>query len=150
MNKFPIIECVPNFSEGRDIQKIESIADVIRKVKYVKLLHIDSNKDTNRTVITFAGNPDSVAEAAFQSVRKASEIIDMRVHHGVHPRFGATDVLPLIPVQGYSMDEAVILARKLGERIGNELNIPVFCYESAAFTEKEKTLHGAVPDNMKD
>jgi glutamate formiminotransferase/formiminotetrahydrofolate cyclodeaminase len=131
---------VPNFSEGRDIQKIELIAEIIRKVKSVKLLHIDSNKDTNRTVITFAGNPDSVAEAAFQSVKKASEIIDMRIHHGVHPRFGATDVLPLIPVQAFSMDETVILARELAERIGNELNIPVFCYEFAAFTEKRKNL----------
>jgi glutamate formiminotransferase/formiminotetrahydrofolate cyclodeaminase len=135
-----ILECIPNFSEGRDLEKINAIASEIRKVKDVKLLHIDSGFDANRTVITFAGSPDAVVEAAFQAVKKAAEVIDMRTHKGVHPRFGATDVLPLVPIRGITMDETIALARKLGERIGNELGIHVYCYENAAFDEKRRNL----------
>jgi glutamate formiminotransferase / formiminotetrahydrofolate cyclodeaminase len=135
-----ILECIPNFSEGRDSENIKAIASAIRKVKDVKLLHIDSGFDANRTVITFAGSSEAVFEAAFQAVKKAAEVIDMRIHKGVHPRFGATDVLPLVPISGITMDETIALARKLGERIGNELGIHVYCYENAAFDEKRKNL----------
>lgn len=136
----PILECVPNFSEGRDLEKINLIALEIEKVNGVKLLHVDPGMDANRTVITFAGLPEAVVEAAFQAVKKAAEIIDMREHHGVHPRIGATDVLPLIPVQGITMEETVALSRQLSERIGTELNIPVYCYENAAFKENRRNL----------
>lgn len=135
-----ILECIPNFSEGRDLGKIEAIATEIRKIKNVKLLHIDTGYDANRTVITFAGEPHAVVEAAFQAVKKAAEVIDMRYHKGVHPRFGATDVLPLVPVKGITMDETIALSRKLGERIGSELGIHVYCYEHAAFDEKRRSL----------
>ncbi len=135
-----IIECVPNFSEGRDMSVIRQITDVIKAVEGVKLLDIDPGKDTNRTVVTFVGNPEAVCEAAFRAVKKASEVIDMSKHHGEHPRMGATDVCPFIPVSGITMDEVVVYARKVAERIGNELNIPVYCYESAAFEEKRRNL----------
>ena len=135
-----IIECVPNFSEGRDMSIIKQITDVIEKVEGVRLLDVDPGKATNRTVVTFVGEPEVVVEAAFLAVKKASELIDMSRHHGEHPRFGATDVLPLVPVSGIGMDETVVFARKLAERIGNELDIPAFCYESAAFSEKRKNL----------
>jgi len=135
-----IIECVPNFSEGRDMSVIRQITDVIEAVDGVKLLDIDPGKDTNRTVVTFVGNPEAVCEAAFRAVKKASEVIDMSKHHGEHPRMGATDVCPFIPVSGVTMDEVVALARRVAERIGKELNIPVYCYESAAFEEKRRNL----------
>lgn len=135
-----ILECVPNFSEGRDMTIIKQITDVIESVAGVKLLDVDPGKDTNRTVVTFVGGPEEVSEAAFLAVRKASEIIDMSKHHGEHPRMGATDVCPLIPITGISMEETVIYARKLGERIGRELAIPVFCYENAAFEDKRRNL----------
>jgi glutamate formiminotransferase / formiminotetrahydrofolate cyclodeaminase len=135
-----MLECVPNFSEGRDLVKINAIAAEIKKIKDVKLLHIDTSYDANRTVMTFAGSPEAVVEAAFQAVKKAAELIDMRNHRGVHPRFGATDVLPLVPVSGITMEETVVYARKLGERIGNELGIHVYCYEYAAFIEKRRNL----------
>jgi glutamate formiminotransferase/formiminotetrahydrofolate cyclodeaminase len=135
-----IVECVPNFSEGRDLTIIKQITDVIEQVEGVMLLDVDPGKDTNRTVVTFAGDPSSVAEAAFLAVKKASELIDMSKHKGAHPRMGATDVLPFVPVSGISMDETVILARKVAERIGRELGIPVFCYENAAFTEQRRNL----------
>jgi glutamate formiminotransferase/formiminotetrahydrofolate cyclodeaminase len=135
-----IIECVPNFSEGRDMTIIKQIASEIEKVDGVKLLDIDPGKATNRTVVTFAGEPEAVSEAAFMAVKKASELIDMSHHHGEHPRFGATDVLPLVPVSGISMEETVLIARKLAGRIGNELHIPVYCYESAAHTDNRKNL----------
>ncbi len=135
-----IIECVPNFSEGRDMEKIKQITDAIENVAGVKLLDVDPGKDTNRTVVTFVGSPDEVCEAAFRSVRKASEIIDMSIHHGEHPRMGAADVVPLIPVSGISMEETAAYARKLGKRIGEELGIPVYCYESAAIEEKRRNL----------
>lgn len=135
-----ILECVPNFSEGRDMSVIRQITDAIESAEGVKLLDIDPGKDTNRTVVTFVGDPDAVTEAAFLAVKKASEIIDMSKHHGEHPRMGATDVCPLVPVSGITMEETVVYARKLAERIGNELNIPVYCYENAAFEEKRRNL----------
>ena len=135
-----IIECVPNFSEGRDMGIIKQITDVIVSVEGVKLLDVDPGKDTNRTVVTFVGSPEAVSEAAFLSVKKASEIIDMSKHHGEHPRMGATDVCPFIPVSGISMEETVDLARKVAERIGSELSIPVYCYENAAFNKERRNL----------
>ena len=135
-----LIECVPNFSEGRNLDVINQITHEIALVEGVKLIDIDPGKATNRTVVTFVGTPGAVCEAAFRAVRKASEVIDMRKHKGEHPRFGATDVLPLVPVSGISMEETVEYARKLGERIGNELGIPVYCYEFAAAEEKRQNL----------
>jgi glutamate formiminotransferase/formiminotetrahydrofolate cyclodeaminase len=135
-----IIECVPNFSEGRDMLLIRQITDVIESVEGVKLLDVDPGKDTNRTVVTFVGSPEAVSEAAFLSVKKASELIDMTKHHGAHPRMGATDVLPFIPVAGVTMEEAVECARKVAERIGNELGISVYCYENAAFSPQRRNL----------
>jgi glutamate formiminotransferase / formiminotetrahydrofolate cyclodeaminase len=135
-----IIECVPNFSEGRDISVINQITAVIESVEGVKLLDVDPGKDTNRTVVTFVGEPDAVCEAAFHAVKKASEVIDMSKHHGAHPRMGATDVCPFIPVSCITMQETAGYARKVAERIGKELNIPVYCYENAAFEEKRRNL----------
>jgi glutamate formiminotransferase/formiminotetrahydrofolate cyclodeaminase len=135
-----IIECVPNFSEGRDMGIIKQITDVIESVEGVKLLDVDPGKDTNRTVVTFVGSPEAVSEAAFQAVEKASELIDMSKHHGQHPRMGATDVCPFVPVSGITMEETVVFARKLAERIGNDLAIPVYCYENAAFIEERRNL----------
>jgi glutamate formiminotransferase/formiminotetrahydrofolate cyclodeaminase len=122
-----IIECVPNFSEGRDMGIIRQITDSIESVEGVKLLDVDPGKDTNRTVVTFVGNPEAVSEAAFRAVRKASELIDMSRHHGEHPRMGATDVCPLVPISGITMEETAEYARKLAKRIGDELSIPVYC-----------------------
>jgi glutamate formiminotransferase/formiminotetrahydrofolate cyclodeaminase len=135
-----IIECVPNFSEGRDLGIIKQITDAIESVDGVKLLDVDPGKDTNRTVVTFVGSPDAVAESAFRSMKKASEIIDMSKHHGEHPRMGATDVCPFVPVSGITMEETVMIARKVAERIGNELGIPVYCYENAAFSPQRRNL----------
>ncbi|MBE0674544.1 MAG: glutamate formimidoyltransferase [Bacteroidales bacterium] len=140
MKTLQILECVPNFSEGRDMSIIKLITDEIESVPGVSLLDVDPGKDTNRTVVTFVGTPEEVCEAAFLAVRKASEVIDMSKHHGEHPRMGATDVCPLVPVSGITMEETVIYARKLAERIGNELSIPVYCYENAAFEEKRRNL----------
>lgn len=135
-----IIECVPNISEGRDMNIINQVTAEIEKVEGVKLLDVDPGATTNRTVITFVGEPKNVCEAAFRVVKKAAELIDMRNHHGDHPRFGATDVCPLVPVAGITMEEVVEYARQLGERIGNELEIPVFCYENAAFCSERRNL----------
>jgi len=135
-----LIECVPNFSEGRDMNIIKQITDEIEKIEGVKLLDVDPGAATNRTVVTMVGTPDEVIEAAFQAVKKAGEIIDMRHHKGEHPRFGATDVCPLVPVAGITMEETVEYAHKLAERIGKELEIPVYCYENAAFTEERQNL----------
>jgi glutamate formiminotransferase/formiminotetrahydrofolate cyclodeaminase len=135
-----IIECVPNFSEGRDMNVIREITDQIESVDGVKLLDVDPGKATNRTVVTFVGEPEQVVEAAFLAVKKASEIIDMRRHTGEHPRFGATDVCPLVPVSGISMEETTAYARKLAEKIGKEIGIPVYCYENAAFSEERRNL----------
>jgi len=135
-----IIECVPNFSEGRDMGIIKQITDVIESVEGVKLLDVDPGKDTNRTVVTFVGSPEAVSEAAFRSVKKASEVIDMSKHRGAHPRMGATDVCPFIPVSGITMEETVLVAHKVAERIGNELHIPVYCYENAAGKQERRNL----------
>jgi glutamate formiminotransferase/formiminotetrahydrofolate cyclodeaminase len=135
-----LIECVPNFSEGRDMSIIKQITDVIETVDGVKLLDVDPGQATNRTVVTFVGTPDEVIEAAFLAVKKASELIDMSKHHGAHPRFGATDVCPLVPVANISMEEVVEYAHKLAKRIGEDLEIPIYCYENAAFTKERKNL----------
>jgi glutamate formiminotransferase/formiminotetrahydrofolate cyclodeaminase len=135
-----LIECVPNFSEGRDMSIIKQITDVIESVEDVKLLDVDPGRATNRTVVTFVGTPEEVCKAAFLAVKKAGEIIDMSKHHGEHPRFGATDVCPLIPVSNISMEETAEYARKLAKRIGDELGIPVYCYENAAYEPKRRNL----------
>lgn len=135
-----LIECVPNFSEGRNMAIIKQITSQIERVDGVRLLDVDPGKATNRTVVTFVGEPEVVLEAAFQAVKKASEIIDMRNHTGEHPRMGATDVCPLIPISGITMEETVVYARRLAERIGKELSIPVYCYEYAAYTEERRNL----------
>ena len=135
-----IIECVPNFSEGRRLEVIEAIAGAILSSGDVRILHIDRGEAANRTVITFAGSPEAVAEAAFRGVRKAAELIDMRVQHGTHPRSGATDVLPLVPVKGITLEECAIMARRLAERIFMEFGIPCYCYEAAAFRPERKRL----------
>ena len=135
-----LIECVPNFSEGRDLTVIKQITDVIEKVEGIKLLDVDPGEATNRTVVTFVGEPEQVMEAAFQAVRKAAELIDMRNHHGAHPRMGATDVCPLVPVAGVTLEECAEYARQLGKRIGDELGVPVYAYEAAAFTPARRNL----------
>lgn len=135
-----IIECVPNFSEGRDKSVIDAIVSDIEKGGEVRVLDVDPGEATNRTVVTFVGEPDAVIEAALRGMKKAGELIDMRNHHGAHPRMGATDVCPLIPVSGITLEECASLARKLAERAANELNIPCYCYEAAAFTPERKNL----------
>lgn len=135
-----LIECVPNFSEGRDMSVIRQITAEIESVEGVRLLHVDPGRATNRTVVTFTGAPDEVVEAAFRAVRKAAELIDMSRHKGAHPRMGATDVCPLVPLSGITMEETVAYAHRLAERIGKELQIPVYCYEYAAFREERRNL----------
>jgi glutamate formiminotransferase/formiminotetrahydrofolate cyclodeaminase len=135
-----LIECVPNFSEGKDLSIIKQITDQIEAVEGVTLLDVDPGKATNRTVVTFVGPPEEVIEAAVRAVGKASELIDMSNHKGEHPRFGATDVCPLVPVSNITMAETVVYARKLAQRIGEELNVAVYCYESAAFTDQRRNL----------
>ena len=131
-----IIECVPNFSEGVNMDIINQITHEIESVEGVRLLNVDPGKATNRTVVTLVGSPEEVIEAAFRGVKKAAELIDMSTHKGEHPRMGATDVCPLVPVSNITMEETVEYARKLAKRIGEELDIPVYCYENAA-TKKE-------------
>ncbi len=152
-----IIECVPNFSEGRDKGVIDSIVKSIAAVEGVKVLDVDPGEATNRTVVTFVGSPEAVVEAAFQGVRCAGEVIDMRKHHGAHPRSGACDVLPLVPVSGITLEECAALARKLAERIFNELGVPCYCYEAAAFRPERKNLavcrageYEALPEKIAD
>lgn len=135
-----LIKCVPNISEGRDQAKINAIAAVVETVEGVRLLDVDPGRTTNRTVITFVGEPEPVIEAAFLLIKKASELIDMRQHKGEHPRMGATDVCPLVPISGITMEEVVPYAHALSERIGKELNIPVYCYENAAKSVERKNL----------
>ena len=135
-----LIECVPNFSEGRNLEVIKQITNEIEAVEGIKLLDVDPGASTNRTVVTFVGEPADVLEAAFRGIRKAQELIDMRNHHGDHPRFGATDVCPLVPVAGITMEETAEYARKLAERVGKELSIPVFCYENSAFKPERRNL----------
>jgi len=138
--KNQLIECVPNFSEGNDLSLIKQITDQIETVEGATLLDVDPGKATNRTVVTFVGSPDAVLEAASRAVKKASELIDMSKHHGEHPRFGATDVCPLVPVSNITMEETVEYARKLAKRLGEELGITVYCYENAALTEERRNL----------
>jgi len=135
-----LIECVPNFSEGNDMTIIKQITDQIESVDGVRLLDVDPGKATNRTVVTFVGTPDEVIDAAFLAIQKAAELIDMSKHHGEHPRFGATDVCPLVPIANISMEETVEYAHKLAKRVGEELEIPIYCYEFAAKQEKRKNL----------
>ena len=135
-----LIECVPNFSEGRDLGIIKQITDEIEKIDGVKLLDVDPGATTNRTVVTFVGTPGEVVEAAFQAAKKAQHLIDMRRHKGDHPRFGATDVCPLIPISGVTMEETAEHARTLGKRIGDELGIPVYLYEHAASLDIRRNL----------
>lgn len=135
-----LIECVPNISEGRDINKINEIANIVETIEGVKLLDIDPGNATNRTVITFVGEPTPVIEAAFLLIKKASELIDMSKHTGEHPRFGATDVCPLVPISGITLEETVQYAKALGKRVGEELGIPVYLYENAAQEEKRINL----------
>ncbi len=135
-----IIECVPNFSEGRDKEVIDAICEAIRSVEGVEVLHVDMGAAANRTVVTFAGEPHGVCEAAFRAVRCATDRIDMRCHRGEHPRIGATDVLPLVPVSGVSLEECAELARELSERIYVQLGVPVYCYEAAAFKHSHRNL----------
>ncbi len=135
-----LIECVPNISEGRDKNVIDQVTAEIEKVEGVKLLDVDPGMTTNRTVITFVGEPEPVLEAAYRVVKKAAELIDMSQHHGAHPRQGATDVCPLIPVSNITMEEVVEYAHKLGKRLGDELNIPIYCYEEAAFIRERCNL----------
>lgn len=135
-----LVECVPNISEGRDAAKIKAIAAVVETVEGVRLLDVDPGKSTNRTVITFVGTPETVGEAAFRLIKKAAELIDMSKHSGEHPRMGATDVCPFVPVANVSMDECAAIAHALGERVGKELGIPGYFYENAARTEKRRNL----------
>ena len=139
-NQKQLVECVPNFSEGRDKHIIRQIAAAVESVEGVLLLNVDPGEATNRTVVTFVGEPAAVCEAAFRAVKVAGEVIDMRKHHGAHPRIGATDVLPLIPVSGITLEECATLARQLAERIANELRIPCYSYEAAAFRPERKNL----------
>ena len=152
-----LIECVPNYSEGRDKSVIEAIVAAIKTVEGVKVLDVDPGEATNRTVVTFVGAPEPVCEAAFRGAAKAQEVIDMRQHHGAHPRSGATDVLPLIPVADITLEECAALARKLAERLFKELGIPCYCYEAAAFKPERKNLavcregeYEALPEKMAD
>lgn len=150
-----LVECVPNFSEGRDRQKIESIVNAIKESGEVRMLDVDPGEATNRTVVTFVGEPEAVVEAALAGMRKAAEVIDMRLHHGAHPRMGATDVCPLIPVSDITLEECADLARDLAKRASEELGIPCYCYEAAAFTPERRNLavcrdgeYEALPEKM--
>ncbi|MGB9905814.1 MAG: glutamate formimidoyltransferase [Candidatus Saccharicenans sp.] len=152
-----IVECVPNFSEGRDREKIQAIVREIESTPGVKLLDVDPGQATNRTVVTFIGSPESVKEAAFKAIRKAAEVIDMSQHQGAHPRIGATDVCPFVPVSGVTMEDCVRLAHELGKRVGEELGLPVYLYEEAATRPERKNLasirageYEGLADKLKD
>jgi len=147
MEKQPIIECVPNFSEGRDLAVIEAIAAAIAAIPGVKLMHVDIGKDANRTVMTFAGEPEAVVEAAFEAIRVAAEKIDMRNHTGAHPRIGATDVCPLVPVANIAMETVVEYAHLLARRVGEELQIPVYLYEAAGENRRCNRKGSSVMDS---
>ncbi len=152
-----IVECVPNFSEGRNRDVIDAITGEIRQVEGVMLLDVDPGEATNRTVVTFVGEPDAVLEAAFRAIRKAAELIDMSKHKGEHPRIGATDVCPFVPVSGVTMEDCVQLAHRLGKRVGEELGIPVYLYEEAATRPERRNLadirkgeYEGLPEKLKD
>src|ERR1044071_4957389 len=135
-----LIECVPNFSEGRDPEVLRKITGRIEAIEGVTLLHVDAGRATNRTVVTFAGAPDAVVEAGFRAIPAACELIDMTRHQGAHPRMGATDVCPLVPVSGITLQETAGYARRLAERVGRELGIPVYLYEAAQPDPKRRNL----------
>ncbi len=152
-----IVECVPNFSEGRDMKVIDEIVKAIGSVENVYVLDVDPGEATNRTVVTFVGTPEGVKEAAFQGIKKAAELIDMRKHHGAHPRMGATDVCPFVPVKGVTMEDCVKIAEEVGERVGRELGIPIYLYEYAAREDYRRNLadirageYEALPEKLKD
>lgn len=152
-----IVECVPNFSEGRDRPVLDRIATAINSVNGSKVVDVDMGADTNRTVVTFFGTPESVAESAFLAVKTAAELIDMSRHKGAHPRMGATDVLPFVPVSGVAMEDCVEISRRVGKRIGEELGIPVYLYEASAAVQERRSLahiregeYEALPEKMKD
>ncbi len=152
-----LVECVPNFSEGRDLQKIEQILDAVREVPEVRILDVDPGAETNRTVVTLVGSPEHIGEAAVRAVARAAEVLDMRTQQGTHARHGATDVCPFVPVSGVSMEECVEIARVVGKRIGDELGIPVYMYDQAALLPSRRSLakvrageYEALPDKMKD
>ena len=152
-----IIECVPNFSDGRNLETIKQITDVIDAAKGVKLLDVDPGEATNRTVVTFVGEPEAVCDAAVAAIKRVTELIDMRGHKGAHPRMGACDVCPLIPVSGITLEECAELARALAKRISEEVNVPTYCYEAAAFTPERRNLavcrageYEALPEKMMD
>ena len=152
-----IVECVPNFSEGRNIKTINAIGGAISAVQGVKFISAEPDKDYNRTVVTFIGEPSAVAEAAFQATKKAAELIDMSQHKGEHPRMGATDVVPFVPISGVTMEECVALAKDFGRRVGEELSIPVYLYEEAATRPERKNLstirkgeYESLPEKLKD
>jgi glutamate formiminotransferase/formiminotetrahydrofolate cyclodeaminase len=152
-----LVECVPNFSEGRDLEKIRAITGEIEAVAGVKLLDVDPGASTNRTVVTFIGPPEAVEEAAFRAIAKAAEVIDMRAHKGAHPRMGATDVCPFVPVSGVTMEDCVRLAAALGRRVAGELGIPVYLYEAAARKPERRNLatvrageYEGLPEKLKD
>lgn len=152
-----LVECVPNFSEGKDKKILDAIAASIKAVKGVTLLDVDPGETTNRTVFTMVGEPDNVVEAAFQAIKKASQIIDMTKHKGAHARMGATDVCPFVPVANMTMNDCVKLAHKLGKRVGDELEIPIYLYEYAATKPEWKNLaevrkgeYEALPKKMED
>ena len=153
----PLIECVPNFSEGRDSRVIDQIVDAVRSVDGVTVLDVSPGASANRTVVTFVGAPEPVIEAAFRAIKTAAELIDMRQHHGTHPRLGATDVCPLVPLSGISMEETAAYAHQLARRVGEELGIPVYCYEAAATRPERKNLanirageYEGLPDKLQD
>src|SRR5436189_767622 len=135
-----VIECVPNFSEGRDLDVVRQITAAVESVEGVSLLNVDPGASTNRTVVTFAGTPDAAVEAAFRGIQKAAELIDMRKQTGAHPRMGATDVCPFIPVSNVSWDDAIACANQLGKRVAEELKIPVYLYEKAARDQARSNL----------
>src|SRR5262249_47246118 len=136
----PLALCVPNFSEGRDRAKIEQITRAIEAAGGVTLLNVEPGADTNRTVVTFVGSPEAVERAAFAGIARAAQVIDMAGHTGAHPRMGATDVCPFVPVEGVTMEECAAIARRLGERVGRELGIPVYLYEAAATRPERRSL----------
>ncbi len=153
----PLVECVPNFSEGRNQNIIDAIAESVKAVSGVKLLGVEPDKDYHRTVVTFVGSPDAVVEAAFQATKTATGLIDMRLHTGEHPRLGATDVVPFVPVSGISMDDCVKLARRYGERVAKELSVPIFLYEYAATSPERRNLadirkgeYEGLPEKLRD
>lgn len=152
-----LVECVPNFSEGRNQETIDAIGASVKRVTGVRLLNIEPDKDYNRTVVTFVGEPDVIVEAAFQATKTASELIDMTQHKGEHPRIGAIDVVPFVPIRGVTMDDCVRLANTYGERVGRELHIPIYLYEYAATSTRRKNLsdirkgeYEALAEKLKD